>query len=43
MKDKTKPIKITLPHPDLSHIKPPTKSAAEIMITNLHKAGKEKQ
>jgi hypothetical protein len=43
VKDKTKLTKIKLPQPDLSHIKPPTKSAAEMMIANLHKAGKEKQ
>jgi len=26
--------------PDLSHIKPPTRPAVEIMIDNLHNAGK---
>ncbi len=39
---KKKNIKINLPliYPDLSHIKPPTRPAVEIMIENLHEAGR---
>ena len=41
LRNKVSQVLKNMPYPDSSHIKPPTKHAAEIMVKNLRAAAKK--